>query len=35
MISRGKLNGFSLVCLLLPPLAFLAGRWLQRLAAAT
>ena len=35
MITRGQLNRFSLTCLLLPPLAFLAGRWLQRLAAAT
>jgi 4-hydroxybenzoate polyprenyltransferase len=35
MITRTKLDPFSLTCLLLPPLAFLAGRFLQRLATAT
>jgi 4-hydroxybenzoate polyprenyltransferase len=35
LTTRIKLEPFSLTCLLLPPLAFLAGRFLQRLAAAT
>jgi len=35
MMPHGKPSLFSLICLLLPPLAFLAGRGLQRLAAAT
>ena len=35
MLHQAKGNLFCLVCLLLPPLAFLAGRGLQRLAAAT
>ncbi|KAB2638073.1 MAG: hypothetical protein DVB26_08595 [Verrucomicrobia bacterium] len=35
LLTDGQPTGFSLTCLLLPPLAFLAGRGLQRLAAAT
>ncbi|MEI7909512.1 MAG: UbiA family prenyltransferase [Verrucomicrobiota bacterium] len=35
LLAHGKANPFALACLLLPPLAFLAGRALQRLAAAT
>jgi 4-hydroxybenzoate polyprenyltransferase len=35
LISHGQANPFYLTCLLLPPLAVLSGRCLQRLAAAT
>ena len=34
-MAHGEPNIFSMICLLLPPLAFLAGRGLQRMAAAT
>ncbi|MCX6877865.1 MAG: UbiA family prenyltransferase [Verrucomicrobia bacterium] len=35
MLSQVRVDAFALTCLLLPPLAFVAGRLLQRLAAAT
>jgi 4-hydroxybenzoate polyprenyltransferase len=34
-ITQGKVDAVAFTCLLLPPLAFLAGRFLQRLAAPT
>ncbi len=35
MMNHGKTDPFFMICLLLPPLAFLVGRGLQRLASAT
>ncbi|MEI7955277.1 MAG: UbiA family prenyltransferase [Verrucomicrobiota bacterium] len=35
LMNHGKTDPFFMICLLLPPLAFLVGRGLQRLAAAT